>query len=915
MLNKRYFKLIMCFFLVVMTVFSSFSTALVGYAADEYEAFLNKLGYYESRNKYNVMNSFGYMGRWQMGMESLKDIGFVDSEGNWTALANSMGVYSTDDFLNTPAAQDYAIRLYDKKLWSYIKYFGDDKYIGTTFDGIEVTLSGLVAAAHLVGAGGVHEMFMTGRVKTDALGNKATFYLKNLAGYDISEFLGADISKYLSSAIKSQAQIDRIKKAMKASSKINLYGNASECNYLIGTDFSEKLNNNNFSSRNKDVYSVSIDESLTHNGYNSLKIVGKEAGKIGVDIMFNTDTNGNVENDGYIGDYKKMTLSFYAKSSVENVNLYWRWGYSNVTFTTSINTKEWKKYSVTFTKKLTDGSKLYLYLDKKADVNLSELMLVDGEKAPTLFRSETSKCIKTVKAAYLSSYGNLPSPTRKGYKFEGWYTSKSGGEKVDSSTPAYDKSLNLYAHWTKISKYIPEKTTVFNGHYYTLFTDDLTWEEAKKACERMGGHLVSINSQEENQIIVNLCKGTSKGLYWIGAYSDDKGKWKWVSDEKFDYTSWDVNQPSKTGEKYAQIYGEHFENNEHIGKWNDANSSKGDISWFSVKNVGYICEFEPEKLKATIENKQSGSTYKVFDTQISWYNAKYFCEVNGGNLLTINDKNENEFVSSLLKDGKSNAYWIGSHNITADGKYCWVTGEKFDYANWNAKNPTSKDATSGVEHFASIEKPTMQWNDFHSIGSWRYQTGFVMEIDESLPTVSKIIAYETPDVLCYNVGDSLNTDGLVVAKVFSDTSAQTVDYGYSCSPTIFTKSGLQKITVEYQNKKTSFNVYVFESENPVRVTECKFRRETVKVGLGKTKKQKLVITPKKAECKYANWSSSDESIATVDENGVVTGVSYGKAIITAKTLDRSVLCEYNIQVRRTFWQWTKYYVFFGWTKE
>ena len=202
MLKKRLFKPIICLILVISTVFLSLSTAIVGYAADEYEAFLNKLGYYESRNKYNVMNSYGYMGRWQMGMESLKDIGFVDSKGKWTALANSMGVYSKDDFLNTPAAQDYAIRLYDKKIWSYIQYFGDDKYIGTTFDGIEVTLSGLVAAAHLVGAGGIHEMFMTGRVKTDALGNKATFYLKNLAGYDISEFLGADISKYLSSAIK-----------------------------------------------------------------------------------------------------------------------------------------------------------------------------------------------------------------------------------------------------------------------------------------------------------------------------------------------------------------------------------------------------------------------------------------------------------------------------------------------------------------------------------------------------------------------------------------------------------------------------------------------------------------------------------------------------------------------------------------
>ena len=43
----------------------------------------------------------------------------------------------------------------------------------------------------------------------------------------------------------------------------------------------------------------------------------------------------------------------------------------------------------------------------------------------------------------------LPSPTQKGYIFDGWYTAKDGGERVgngnDEYTPA--KSETLYAHW------------------------------------------------------------------------------------------------------------------------------------------------------------------------------------------------------------------------------------------------------------------------------------------------------------------------------------------------------------------------------------------------------------------------------------------------------------------------------------
>ena len=48
-----------------------------------------------------------------------------------------------------------------------------------------------------------------------------------------------------------------------------------------------------------------------------------------------------------------------------------------------------------------------------------------------------------------SSYGTLPTPTRTGYKFDGWYTKSSGGTKVTSSTTVTTASDHtLYAHWT-----------------------------------------------------------------------------------------------------------------------------------------------------------------------------------------------------------------------------------------------------------------------------------------------------------------------------------------------------------------------------------------------------------------------------------------------------------------------------------
>ena len=50
---------------------------------------------------------------------------------------------------------------------------------------------------------------------------------------------------------------------------------------------------------------------------------------------------------------------------------------------------------------------------------------------------------------YGDTYGSLPTPTRKGYTFDGWYTAKTGGTKITStSTVSYLAGSTLYARWT-----------------------------------------------------------------------------------------------------------------------------------------------------------------------------------------------------------------------------------------------------------------------------------------------------------------------------------------------------------------------------------------------------------------------------------------------------------------------------------
>lgn len=59
----------------------------------------------------------------------------------------------------------------------------------------------------------------------------------------------------------------------------------------------------------------------------------------------------------------------------------------------------------------------------------------------------TSTASKSV--TYDSTYGDLPTPTRTGYTFNGWYTATSGGTRVQSTTNvSITAAQTLYAQWT-----------------------------------------------------------------------------------------------------------------------------------------------------------------------------------------------------------------------------------------------------------------------------------------------------------------------------------------------------------------------------------------------------------------------------------------------------------------------------------
>ncbi len=86
-------------------------------------------------------------------------------------------------------------------------------------------------------------------------------------------------------------------------------------------------------------------------------------------------------------------------------------------------------------------------------------------------------------------------------------------------------------------------------------------------------------------------------------------------------------------------------------------------------------------------------------------------------------------------------------------------------------------------------------------------------------------------------------------------------------------------------KKATCSVKVTSSSSTVAVTGIKLDKSSITIGVGESQTLVATIEPSNATNKKVNWATNDSAIATVDDNGTVTGKGVGNATIIATTAD------------------------------
>ncbi len=361
---------------------------------------------------------------------------------------------------------------------------------------------------------------------------------------------------------------------------------------------------------------------------------------------------------------------------------------------------------------------------------------------------------------YESTYGTLPTPTRSGYTFNGWYTASSGGTKVASSTNvSITANQTLYAQWTEI---VLTSVTV-----------------------------------KTNPTVVNYYVGdtlNASGLTLTAKYSD--GTTKTIT-SGFTCTPTTLNTAGT--QKITVSYG---------GKSTTFNVTVEEVALASIAvksnptktsyYVGDTLNTSGLTLTATYNNgttKNISSGFTCTPTTLNTVGAQRITVTYGGKTTSFDVTVENVVLSSIsVKNNPDKTdYYIGD-TLDTTGLVLTATynnGKTETISEGFTCNPTKLET-------AGTQKITVTYGS--------KTTSFNIIVEDVV--ISNIAVKSMPDNTSYYVGDSLDATGLTLIATYNNGDTAIIGKGFSCTPTTFSAAGTQSITVSYAGKTTTFNVTV-----------------------------------------------------------------------------------------------------------
>ena len=284
---------------------------------------------------------------------------------------------------------------------------------------------------------------------------------------------------------------------------------------------------------------------------------------------------------------------------------------------------------------------------------------------------------------------------------------------------------------------------------------------------------------------------------------------------------------------------------EVVANWRNDGTLAGETNESGAYQIGYGADQGAANI--------SGIVYYIPHKAVTW-NTPYYVVI--GSATCGNNNRRMLYAPIIYEITTSNGFGEGTVDDTYDGR------------------PEAHDITLNVFKAKDDTESKVDFNRLESGG----QSGGRYAVGE--PITSAIMGWEIPIVVTPEgnrdfdivIKDSRGNE--VPINSFLGGGANASDFG--------------DIRFTMPNDDVTIDV-IFEGygedDDDVPVTGVSLNKDAAELEPNQTLTLVATVVPEDATNKAITWSSSDTEVATVDENGVVTAVGAGEAIITVTTVD------------------------------